>query len=89
MYCEALEAASDVGEVGVHLVEVGELVTLLPVVALGHGVGDVLDDGEVGHSLLPLLATHLAPRDLEAAVVLGAGQLDGQAQEGGQQSHLG
>ena len=40
-----LELGDDLGDVGVHLVELGVLGGLLPVLAVGHGVHDVLSVG--------------------------------------------
>ena len=75
-----------------HPPEVGGLGGLVALVGLGHGVGDVLDEGEVGEDLSPGLAGHLAPGQLDLGVELGgppAGQLDGQAEEGGHEGRLG
>ena len=47
-----------------HPPEVGGLGGLVALVGLGHGVGDVLDEGEVGEDLSPGLARHLAPGQL-------------------------
>ena len=44
-----------------HPPEAGGLISLVAVVGLGHGVGDVLDDGEVGADLPLGLALELAP----------------------------
>ena len=44
--------------------EVGGLGSLVAVVGLGHGVGDGLDDGEVGADLHLGLALELAPGEL-------------------------
>ena len=41
-----LELCDDLGDVGVHLVELGVLGGLLPVLAAGHGVHDVLSVGK-------------------------------------------
>ena len=41
-----LELGDDLGDVGVHLVELGVLGGLLPVLAGGHGVHDVLNVGK-------------------------------------------
>ena len=41
-----LELCDDLGDVGVHLVELGLLGGLLPVLAAGHGVHDVLSVGK-------------------------------------------
>ena len=41
-----LELGDDLGDVGVHLVELGVLGRLLPVLAGGHGVHDVLKVGK-------------------------------------------
>ena len=47
-----------------HPAEAGGLSSLVAVVGLGHGVGDVLDDGEVGADLPLGLALELAPGEL-------------------------
>ena len=40
-----LKRANNLGDIGVHLVELGVLGGLLPVLAAGHGVHDVLSVG--------------------------------------------
>ena len=40
-----LERANNLGDIGVHLVELGVLGGLLPVLAAGHGVHDALSVG--------------------------------------------
>ena len=75
-----------------HPPKVGGLGVLVALVGLGHGVGDVLDEGEVGNDLSPGLARHLAPGQLQLGVEPGgppACQLDGQAKEGGHEGRLG
>ena len=73
-----------------HPPEVVSLGNFEAVVGLGHGVGDVLDDGEVGADLRLGLALELAPgklvREPRGCV---AGELDGQAEEGGHEGRLG
>ena len=45
--CEGdLELCDDLGDVGVHFVKLGLLGGLLPVLAVGHGVHDVLSVGK-------------------------------------------
>ena len=75
-----------------HPPEVVVLGGLVALVGLSHGLGDVLDEGEVGEDVSPGLAGHLAPGHLDLGGEPGgalAGELDGQPEEGGHEGRLG
>ena len=57
-----LELCDDLGDVGVHLVELGVLGGLLPVLAGGHGVHDVLKVGKVNIVCLTMDLTWMRAR---------------------------
>ena len=57
-----LELCDDLGDVGVHLVELGVLGGLLPVLAAGHGVHDVLSVGMVERVCLTVDLTWMRSR---------------------------
>ena len=84
------EVSDDLLDVCVHPAEAGGLSSLVAVVGLGHGVGDVLDDGEVGADLPLGLALELAPGEVVGEPGgCGPCELDGQAEEGGDEGRLG
>ena len=57
-----LELGDDLGDVGVHLVELGVLGRLLPVLAGGHGVHDVLKVGKDKIVCLTMVLTWMRAR---------------------------
>ena len=57
-----LELGDDLGDVGVHLVELGVLGGVLPVLATGHGVHDVLKVGKDEIVCLTMVLTWMRAR---------------------------